>query len=421
MGSIPLEKADVSKQEGGVLYRFSFESRGSINNKTFGRLWWQLAHTPSARTELRYRVHWGNDTSPEMRIPVEEVEIPPASAIPQRLTTSLSWWPIDGTMSWPEWKHAFSTLGRNAMPAFITWLDPSNQKVLDFVASARRLGYRIHAIDSTFHQMLSRRAKKSEIYCQFEDGTHSSHMCPSYRGKFYHEELERVATGVKLLQPSLLHCDIEIWGGATAQEVQKCTRCRADKEASGIASWQEWQLAKGQEIWCDLYSAVGKAAQEAGGRECEMGLYDGRPHENYQGFWPVGRLYPEYIQTSQVSTYSALEPFEIEYLGDEVRLDRRGRLPAWPREPGGSERYGRFTRRNRPRFMAAPPGMTTGETGFLRAQRQRNGFARLDGELRRFDDFHHAHIDIQAHHPAERLFGANGVYHVSDRLCILRL
>jgi hypothetical protein len=324
LGGIDVSRAAVSNPEGGAAYRFTLSTRGGINNKVWGRLWLIGAPASGSQAEIRYRLRWGSQTSPEMRVPLETVEIPRAAVIPQRLTTSLSWWQLEATMGWPEWRKAFSTIGLNALPLFLTWLNPSDAAAVEFTAEARKAGYRIHAIDSTFHQMLSRRGREMEIYCQFEDGSRSSRMCPSYRGTYYREELERVATGVRLMKPSLLHCDIELFGGTTSQEVRKCVRCRQDKDASGIADWAEWQLAKGAEMWSDLVSAVREAVQAAGGPDCEMGLYDGRPHENYQGFWPFSRLYPEKIQTSQVSTYTALEPYQIELIGEEVRLDRRG-------------------------------------------------------------------------------------------------
>lgn len=324
MGGVDVAKAVTAAAANGTsTYRFLLSTRGNINNKTWGRLW--LIGAPEGQgAAVRYRVRWGDAVSPEMSVPLEAIEIPKAQAIPQRLTTSLSWWQLEATVGWPEWRKAFSTIGLNALPLFLTWLNPADSAAIEFAAEARKLGYRIHAIDSTFHQMLSRRAKEAEIYCQFEDGSRSTRMCPSYRGRFYQEELERVAAGVRLMKPSLLHCDIELFGGTTAQDVRKCVRCREDKAASGIADWGEWQLAKGFEMWSDLAAAVKKAAREADGPDCEMGLYDGRPGENYQGFWPFSRLYPEKMQTSQVSTYTSLEPYHIELIGDEVRADRRG-------------------------------------------------------------------------------------------------
>ncbi len=324
VGGVDVGKAaKTAEADGSSTYRFSISTRGNINNKVWGRLW--IVGAPEGGAgEIRYRVRWGDEASPEMRVPLKAIEIPRAAAIPQRRITSFSWWQLEATMGWPEWQRAFSTIGLNALPLLLTWLNPADSAAVEFAAEARKLGYRIHAIDSTFHRMLSSRAKENEIYCQFEDGSRSTRMCPSYRGRFYEEELERVAAGVRLLKPSLLHCDIELFGGSTAQEVRRCVRCREDKAASGITDWAEWQLAKGYEMWSDLAAAVRTAVREADGPDCEMGLYDGRPGENYQGFWPFSRLYPEKMQTSQVSTYTSLEPYHIELIGDEVRTDRRG-------------------------------------------------------------------------------------------------
>jgi uncharacterized protein (TIGR03437 family) len=54
-----------------------------------------------------------------------------------------------------------------------------------------------------------------------------------------------------------------------------------------------------------------------------MGSYAFRPGQIYQGFWPVDRLYPAYIQSTQVSTYTPLEPYHLELTGNNVRNDRK--------------------------------------------------------------------------------------------------
>jgi hypothetical protein len=149
-------------------------------------------------------------------------------------------------------------------------------------------------------------------------------MCPTYRGGHYREELGRVATAVELLKPSILTCDIELWGWRGPMDAPNCTRCRADKEASGIESWKAWQLAKGEEMWKDLHAAVQKAVAASGGPPCEMGVYDFRPGKVYQFFWPFDRLYPDYLQSGQVSTYTPLDPYHVGLVGDEVREDRAG-------------------------------------------------------------------------------------------------
>jgi hypothetical protein len=57
-----------------------------------------------------------------------------------------------------------------------------------------------------------------------------------------------------------------------------------------------------------------------------MGVYDFRPGRAYQFFWPFDKLYPDTMHSGQVSTYTPLEPFHIELVGNEVREDRE-KLP----------------------------------------------------------------------------------------------
>ncbi len=320
IAGVSAEKARTGESE----YEWTFRSRGRIENKVFGRLYVTGAMKPGAVAELSYQLQWGDYTAPIQRVPVRNIEFPAPPVMPTRLTTSLSWWNAEATRDWPEWRQAFEQIGLNTVPGFTTWLNPADSSIIDFFAQARDAGYRVHAIDSTWHALLSRRAKESEIYCQFADGTHGAALCPSYRGPFYAEELERVATGVRLLKPNLLHCDIELWSGNGPTDSQKCTRCRADKEKSGISAWGDWQLRKGEELWTGLFNTVQKAASDAGGPPVEMGLYDARPGESYQKTWPFDRLYPKYMQTSQVSTYTSFEPFHIELTGNEARRDRLG-------------------------------------------------------------------------------------------------
>ena len=79
-------------------------------------------------------------------------------------------------------------------------------------------------------------------------------------------------------------------------------------------------------MWRDLLTAARAAVAEAGGPRFEIGGYDFRPGPAYQGVWSVDRLYPEWMQSSQVSTYTCLYPYHVELIGNEVREDRR-RLP----------------------------------------------------------------------------------------------
>ncbi len=75
-------------------------------------------------------------------------------------------------------------------------------------------------------------------------------------------------------------------------------------------------------MWTDMVEAVRAAVAEVGGPEIEFGVYDWRAGKIYQFTWPFDEFYPEYLQSSQPSTYTPLYPYHIMVVGDEAREDR---------------------------------------------------------------------------------------------------
>ncbi|MDH7568892.1 MAG: hypothetical protein QHJ73_04840, partial [Armatimonadota bacterium] len=191
-----------------------------------------------------------------------------------------------------------------------------------YLETLRKAGFRVVSIDSPLHEMLNRNKNNRELTCQLSSGP-GSRLCPSYRGPAYQAELQRLRREAALARPTLLTADIELWTWTGPVDAPKCERCKADFARSGLKDWKEWQVAKGVEIWRDLVTAVREGAREGGGPVPEVGGYDFRPGEPYQFFWSVDRLYPEWIHGSEVSTYSALEPYHLALIGDEVRRDRK--------------------------------------------------------------------------------------------------
>lgn len=322
LGGVAVADAGVSPGANGTVdYVWKFSSKSGAT-KVLGRLYVKGAPKQGAKAQVGYTVQWGDYQSPPMVWPIEVIEIPRQPKMPQRLMTSLSWGANGMAQVWPDWRQAYRCIGFNTLAVASQWLKPDDQQAMQVVEEARQAGLRIQMIDSTWHSMLSRHKREPELYAQFADGSHGTKLCPSYRGKYYEEEMQRMATAARLLRPSYVHCDIELWGWRGPVDAQKCTRCMADKQASGIESWEDWQLAKGKQMWMDLYEAVQGALKQVGAPPCGMAVYDFRPGKNYQFFWPFDQLYPEYMQTSQVSTYTPLDPYHIELIGDEARADR---------------------------------------------------------------------------------------------------
>lgn len=281
------------------------------------------AGTPAT---MRYWLDWGEGKSAPTALRLRIEQMTPAPRC-RRMMMALGWWSLSATMAWPDGLAAHRAVGLNTLTTFAVWMKPDDAELWAFAEEGRRQGFKMLNVDSPWHQMISRHKSDQSIYCQFADGTVGKQLCPSYRGEWYAEELQRVADQCAHLKPDALSTDIELWSWRGPVDAEKCTRCQADKQAAGIEKWEDWKLEQGYEMWRDLREAVQAAVKQAGGGPVEMGCYDWRPGRNYQYFWPFDRLYEDkLLQNSQCSTYTPLEPYHIALIGDESREDRQ-RLP----------------------------------------------------------------------------------------------
>jgi len=321
VGSVEL--ADVEPErapDGATRYRFAASARSS--HKVLGRLYVQAPGWKDGQTgKLRYAFADGGWESPVREVPIRAVEVPRAPRL-GRIMAGLGWWSAGETARWPDALDAWERIGLNSFPMFAQWMKPDDP-LWALVDEARRRGFFLVNIDSPLHRMMERHKRDPEIHCQLADGGVSQRMCPSYRGPFYEEEIERFAAVMARARPDFASVDIELWGWRGPVDSPKCTRCRKDFEASGAESWEAWQLAQGDRMWRDLVTAARAKVAEAGGPKFEIGGYDFRPGPAYQNVWSVDRLYPDLMQSSQVSTYSCLYPYHLELIGNEVREDRR--------------------------------------------------------------------------------------------------
>ena len=317
---------EVTKTRVGDVTRCLFKIQGRTSHKAAGRLYFSGDWPPGQRGQLRYLTRWAGGSTPECGIDLQAIEIPKCPVRSKRLMLGLGWCSLDSTMSWPHALDAFETFGFNTVPLFARWTNLHDPKIKSFLDECRQRGFQIVNVDSPLHHMVSKHKRDNDIYCQFADGSVGTKLCPTYRGAHYEAEVQRLATETALTRASYLTCDIELWGWRGVAEAAKCTRCQADFKASGHKDLQAWQQDKGYEIWKHLSQSVRRAMEQAGLPMPDMGGYDFRPGQSYQAFWPFDRLYPEHMRSSQVSTYTPLEPYHLALVGDEVRQDRQ-KLP----------------------------------------------------------------------------------------------
>lgn len=305
--------------DGTARYRLAVPTGAST--KTAGRLYLRATGWKDGqRGQLRYHVIDAQHEGPSVEVPLEAVTIPAAPRLRQMMV-SLGWWSASDTARWPDALNIWQHVGLNTFPLFPMWMkedDPDWR----LVEEARERGFFIATIDSTFHRMLQRHQSDPELYHQLADGKTSTQFCPAYRGPHYREEIERFARETALARPKFASLDIELWGWRGPTEGSACRRCQEDFRASGLADWDQWMAAKGTQMWRELVTAARAACQQAGAEPFEIGGYDFRPGSAYQKLWSVDQLYPDWMQSSQVSTYTSLNPYHLGLIGDEVRADR---------------------------------------------------------------------------------------------------
>ncbi len=318
LGGVDVSDIDIEVVDGGAFTRYKFVARAEKTTKTWGRIFiggdWQDKQVG----ELRYSVKRASgETTPVISVPLRAIEVQ-TTLQPEKIVAGFGWYSLQNVKGWPDGLDSLRKLGINTVSSFVHWMKDDDEELWSFWDQCAEQGFKRLNIDSTFHRI----EKADEIFCQFEDGKHGSRLCPSYRGTYYQKEIQRVAEQCARAKPDYLFCDIEIWGWRGAVDAEKCMRCKADLEESGLGNWEEWKLQKGYEMWTDVVKSVRRAVKEAGGTEIEFGVYDWRAGKDYQFTWPFDRLYPEYLQSSQVSTYTPLYPYHIMLVGDECREDR---------------------------------------------------------------------------------------------------
>ncbi len=302
--------------------RYEWAGTVSGDTKTWGRLFITGDWEDGREGEMRYRLSYADGTeAPIAALPLRAIEVP-ETAQPDGLIVGLSWYGIGAMMSWPDSIEAFRHLGFNTATNFVHWIrdrdDPDNAAQWDFWERVRDAGFKGLMIDSTFHRI----PNEPETRCQLPDGEVGSRLCPSYRGEYYQAELDRVAGQAATAQPDYLFADVELWTWRGPVDAEECTRCQADFAESGFETLEEWQLEKGFEMWSDVVVAVDAAMAGAGEEPVEIGVYDWTPERDYQFTWPFDRLYPDYLQSAQPSTYTPLYWYHIALVGDESRGSR---------------------------------------------------------------------------------------------------
>jgi hypothetical protein len=182
---------------------------------------------------------WGENAS-RTDIPLKSFKISNLRPVSSKIINGINFGFGDIEL-WPDVLESFKKLGFNTFYAFGN-VSVIRTNQLELINKARNVGFTIAYSDSPFFRLYSSRWKKSkEVFCQLPQNKYSNSLCPSYKGKFYNEEIDRIAENCRLCQPSAIFFDTELWGsgGPARHGATKCTRCQKAKLENKFKTWDD--------------------------------------------------------------------------------------------------------------------------------------------------------------------------------------
>lgn len=247
--------------------------------------------------------------------PLKLVEIPSVPPLPG-LEVSLAWMTEGQEQDWPDFLKNFRKLGFGLVSTFPRYFrkhqgawHPASQRSLDFLEAARREGYRVVDNEAPFHVMDQniRAAEKAgriepaealEIFNQV-NGKRGKWLSPLYRGRYFQDELQRVAELTALVQPDHVYLDIEMWHYPVL-EAKQDPRVQAAWKASG-KTWEDFITDVGTEALGAMVKAMRAAVPD---KQLTVGLYNSDPGRALmEGFFQWDKIHPGIIDVAMPSLY----------------------------------------------------------------------------------------------------------------------
>ena len=242
------------------------------------------------------------------KVPIKIVKFPDVPKF-NKLQISFAWMGLGHAMPWPDFFDSWGKLGFNIISTFPRYWGGKtlNDKIV-FLAKARQQGFKILMNSSPGW---GRKRYKPEQNSKFEKGF-SKNLCPSYTGKYYKRELERISTCAKQSHPDFVFFDIEIWH-AGIKEANRCERC-LEKRKSSEKPMPEFLFDCGTRHMKDLCDAVKNCG--VNGENPFIALYDSKPMKPAYQIYKFQELYPKYIKQAQPSLYVS---GDVQIVHDSIR------------------------------------------------------------------------------------------------------
>lgn len=291
-------------QKNGMPYiRWTFQKPRVVWNTQIGPLFFTCTGTlPDAKAEFYAYDSESADVN-RTEVPLRSAAMPEGARF-KRFHASIGWGFSDTQIrDWPDCFTHYAKAGLNAVALFPHfWNTPAKaDEGIKLIREAREKGFGIVHVDSPFHRMIQAHEKDPDVYSAIPGKT-SRNACPSYRGPFYAEEMQRIEKQLALSKPDSMFLDIELWREG-ALDAEKCSRCREYMQQKGL-SGKPFLHALGRELGEDIRAAVTRAAKSGGFSAPNIGLYNIHSDTtNYHEVYSFEKLYPVSIDITQPSLY----------------------------------------------------------------------------------------------------------------------
>ncbi len=269
--------------------------------------------TPDTLPPANIYVVYDGKTGFKQSLPIKIVTLPEFKTFKQ-LPVCLSWMTTEAMFdSYPDLLKNYMRFGFNGAGVFPRlWIrnpnsDPS-EKIKRY-EEIRNTGLKLYMNDSAMHEMIRNKKAGHEVYCITK--TPSKLTCPSYTGKFYKKEMDRIARCVVMSKPDHVLLDIECFNYAFRRSTKECSRCVEAIKNSGLSA-EEYILSCGKRMISDISKALEKGAKEANIPMPKLHMYDLDRLDNRHGITRFTDLYPGLIKSSQPSLYIGGHPAVIQ-------------------------------------------------------------------------------------------------------------
>ena len=326
-GSQPKFKQIASSKPGIKSYEFTLaRNNGYASQGSEGPLWIEkeadATIPPDAKVTFTGIVN-GKD-SHTLTFPLKMVEIPETQPI-KGLDVSLAWTGDAEQLGWPNFLSNFKKLGFNYVSTFPRYYKINDDgswttqtlKILDLLKQARSQDYGVIYNESPFHVMWNTIQKDKaagkisdadadQIFTQI-DGKRGKWMNILYRGKYFQDEIKRIADLTKISQPDHVYLDIE-WWTENVDESKKDPRVIAAWKKSG-KSWEEFVTDMGTDVLRQLVTAIRQAVPD---RKLTIGLYGADPaNAIYNSIFAWKKIYPGIVDVAMPSRYVGGRALEV--------------------------------------------------------------------------------------------------------------